>query len=162
MGSDGAHFGVTAGRALATILGGKSHPTEEDCMTREEFAAWIYSAPLSLELDAKAEDSYTEASRRLAKRYLTILEQAPAISRNIAWEVFETKWPDDVDEAGGMTGFMHGWAWNAARHSVGYGPQSNPAILTIGARRPSFSRRLKRRLSRLWDFRYAWLKIDLT
>lgn len=112
---DGAHLGVTAGRALQTILGGTPQPIEKERKEQEEFAAWIQSDPHRLE-DVHGDDAYTEASRWLAGRYLLILRQAPAIDRNTAWEVFKTKWANDAEEAGGMTGFMHGWAWNAALH----------------------------------------------
>jgi hypothetical protein len=38
----------------------------------------------------------------------------------------------DDEEAGGMTGFMWGWAFNAARRICELPPAANPAIVTIG------------------------------
>lgn len=142
--SDGAHLGVSAGRALATILGGESQPADEEQKSQEEFAAWIRSAPESLK-DIGGEDRYSEGSRWLARRYLLVMEEWFARSMyqrrpwsprylsmsDAAWADFKTKWPKDAEEAGGMTGFMHGWAFNAARNVLGMSPVGNPALLTL-------------------------------
>ena len=142
--SDGAHLGVTAGRALATIFGGETQPIDEEQKSKEEFASWIRLAPESFE-DIVGEGGYSEASRWLARKYLLIMEEWFARSmyqrrpwspqhlsmRDAAWADCKVKWPEDVKEAGGMTGFMHGWAFNAARHVLGMPPTRNPALLTI-------------------------------
>lgn len=158
--ADGAHLGVSASRALKTILGGEPSPTEDECMGREEFASRVRSAPHDLE-DIVGEDPYGEASEWLARRYLLIIEQAPAVTRDIAWEVFRARWPEDAEEAGGMTGFMHGWAWNAARNALSKPAEANPAILTIGPRRPSLIEKVRCHARRLWANRYGWLKIQV-
>lgn len=49
-----------------------------------------------------------------------------------SWEALKAKWPGADDWFGGTTGFMVGWAFNAARSIKGYGPVGNPAIITIG------------------------------
>lgn len=159
MSQDGAHLGVAAGKALEAVLGGKQ-PTDEERLSQQEFAEWIRSTPFDLK-DIEGENPYTEASRWLALRYLTILEDAPAIDADTAYQVFKTKWPDDAKEAGDMTGFMHGWAWNAARHTLKYNPQPNPAIITIGLRKPPFWKRiaLYRLARQMWAKRYDWLKV---
>lgn len=158
--ADGAHLGISASRALETILGGKSQPAQDERLKQEEFTQWIRSAPHEYG-DIRGEDAYGEASRWLAKRYLLIIEQAPMVTRDIAWDVFKTKWPDDVEKAGGMTGFMHGWAWNAARNVMEKPPESNPAILTIGPRRLSLVKKVRRLAQQLWANRYGWLKIQM-
>lgn len=45
MSSDGAEFGVTAERALGTILGGEPTPTDDECMDPIAFEEYIRSAP---------------------------------------------------------------------------------------------------------------------
>ena len=125
---DGAHLGITAGRALGTILGGEPSPSEEDGMTHKQFALWVRSAQHALK-DMPKDDGYSEASRWLARRYLLLLEADCRVDN--AWDAFKDKWPDDADEAGGMTGFMHGWALNAALYTLKLPPTPNPALLTI-------------------------------
>ncbi len=125
---DGAHLGVTAVRALDTILGGEPSPTKKEGMTHEQFALWIRSASHALE-DMPKGDGYSEASRWLARRYLLLLEEGSETQD--AWDAFEARWPDDVHEAGGMTGFMHGWALNAALYTLKLPPTPNPALVTI-------------------------------
>jgi len=130
--ADGAHLGVTAGRALDTILGGVPSPKEEERLAHEEFALYIRSTEYVLEDALKKEDSenaYSEASRWLAKRFLMLLEQN--CQPDDLWNTFKNKWPDDAEEAGGMTGFMHGWAKNAALYVMEMLPISNPALVTI-------------------------------
>lgn len=68
MSVDGAHLGVSASRALDTILGDKPSPNKEEGMNQEEFALWVRSAPFSLK-DISGDDAYGEAARWLAKRY---------------------------------------------------------------------------------------------
>lgn len=156
--TDGAHLGISASRALNTILGGASSPTEEERKSQEDFAAWVYSAPFALD-NIGGDDPYAEASRWLARRFLFIMEQAPAIDRDTAQEVFRTMWPEDAKEAKLMTGFMHGWAWNAARHVLSRLPQPNPAILTIDLRKPPFHVALWHKAKQAWAKRYDWLDI---
>ena len=127
---DGAHLGVSAGRALDTILGSKPSPEKEERMPNAEFAEWIRSAPHILK-DTSGDNGYTDASRWLARRYLLLLDEGCEADSHKLWDSFEAKWPDDADEAGGMTGFMHGWAFNAAKHALNLPPSPNPALLTL-------------------------------
>jgi len=124
---DGAFLGIKARRALETIFGGKEPPSEDERMGDEEFEDWIRSAPL----DFKDVD-YDEACRRLAKMYLILLEEGEEVSESQQlWEAFKRKFPKQAKVAGGMTGFMHGWAINAARKIVGLAPAPNPALLLL-------------------------------
>ena len=130
--ADGAHLGVTARRALGTILGGEPPPKEAEQLAHEEFALHIRSTEHALEDVLKNEDdadAYSAASRWLAKRFLLLMEQG--CKPDDLWDAFKNKWPDDEEEAGGMTGFMHGWATNAALHTLKLPPIPNPALLTI-------------------------------
>ena len=142
--SDGAHLGISARRALGTILGGSLQPAEKERKSKEEFASWIRSAPESID-DINGEDGYSEASRWLARKYLLVMEgwfanpmyqrrswsPQPLSMSDAAWVDFKVKWPNDAEEAGLMTGFMHGWAFNAARHVLDIPPVGNPALLTL-------------------------------
>ena len=123
---DGAHLGVTAEWALATILGGEPSPAEDERMTDGEFAEWVRSAPE----DFKDAD-YSEASRRLARYFLLVLEDGFEGGTWEAWETAKERWPDVINEDCDFTGFMCGWAFNAARKVFGMPPAQNPALLTI-------------------------------
>ena len=152
--SDGAHLGVGAERALETVLGGKEQPRDDERMSDEEFAAWIRSADKTNE--------YGETARYAARLIVEFLEAHPehlttpgeaegafqvdgreatreevmsgaakfVRLRDGLYEVMETEgvYLGDLD----LTGFMWGWAFNAARKVLGLGPVPNPAIVEIG------------------------------
>lgn len=123
MSSDGAHIGVDAERALATILGGESAPTEEECMSATEMRAWI--------LAARPEDrmtTYGECARWTAKLTLLWLLQHP--SDEDPYDAMKAAGHDLG--ALGLTGFQWGWALNAARRCVELPPLPNPAIMDLG------------------------------
>jgi hypothetical protein len=50
---------------------------------------------------------------------------------SLAWEALMERWPDFDDWLGGATGFMVGFAFNAARHVKDLAPVQNPALMTI-------------------------------
>ena len=127
--ADGAHLNVNAKRALDTILGGEESPKEDEQRTDQEFAEWIRSTPIE---DSTSDADYGEASRLIAKLYLMALEEG--CEGEDAWDVWllvEERWPELAERASGGTGFMHGWAFNAARHVLGLGQVQNPALLEI-------------------------------
>ena len=126
MQADGAYLSVSAKRAIETILGGKLSPTDEEQMTDEEFAAWIRSADSSFN-DA----DYGEAARRLARYFLLLMEDEQPADMYALWDAFKIRWPDESAQAGGMSGFMVGWAFNAARKVLSMPPAPNPALVTI-------------------------------
>jgi hypothetical protein len=152
--SDGAHLGVSAGRAIETIIGGADPPTEDEQMSVGEFHAWL------LQPDLEPLD-YEECARRAAREILLYFLADPRRA-NAPGET-EYDWDADPDhgshgmkpeyvkalsvyeemkEAGydlgdlGLTGFQWGWALNAARRCVELGPLPNPAILTVDVRDP--------------------------
>lgn len=126
--ADGAHLNVSAERAIDTILGGKESPGEDEQMSKEEFAEWIRAAPMNFD----DEFEYGEASRRLAKLYLTVLEDGcDAEEGHDVWFIIKERWPERAEATGDMSGFMHGWAFNAARNILALPPRQNPALLEL-------------------------------
>ena len=64
MSSDGAHLGVSADRALKTIIGGDPEPEPDERRSPDEMRAWILSAPTTDEFRAYMdahEGAYTDA-----------------------------------------------------------------------------------------------------
>lgn len=154
MSTDGAHLGVNAERALDTILGGKPSPAEDEQMDAETFRTWIKTAD--------REDSYGETARLCARyllEYLTAhpedvtlpLDDAydyarmraehgndtPPLDQWLPYRTSEGVWDKAAAENPrltemDLTGFMVGWAFNAARRCIELPPAPNPALLTIG------------------------------
>ena len=154
MSSDGAHLGVTANRALDTILGGEPSPGEDEQMGIVEWRAWIEQPDLE-PLD------YGECARRVARSILAFWMEDPRRaqipSENVyekdadgglvfnaqgglslvtpgLYEVMKTH-GIPIDDLG-ITGFQWGWAVNAARRCVELPPEPNPAIITVGGDPP--------------------------
>lgn len=156
--TDGAHLGVSADRALDTILGGNPSPSEDEQMDAETFRTWIKTAD--------REDSYGEVARLCARYLLEYLETHPEDSQlplepTHDWERMRADLGDvfpsreqmakyqtaeglfDKAEVAhphlkemGLTGFMAGWAFNAARRCLEMPPAPNPALLTINTKEP--------------------------
>lgn len=158
MGSDGAELGVSAERALGTILGDQESPGEDEQMSDEAFEAWIRECPAIV-------NEYGETARLAAKRVLLFLEEFPeartlAIETEGAWcdaagvqltqEQLREKLPegaeflavkeglyDEMKRQGAgladldLTGFMWGWAFNAAHKVLGLPSQPNPTLLEV-------------------------------
>ncbi len=136
--SDGANLGITAEQALATILGGEPELPKDDRMTPEQFAEWVRGCP-----DAGSDDdpdSYSQGSRLMAKWMLQVMTDDPKRE----WSLSSKMPANDVYKAAkvasprealwafeGCTGFMVGWAFNAARSILTLPPVQNPAILTL-------------------------------
>ncbi len=145
--SDGAQQGIGAKRALDTILGGEPAPTKEEGMSREEMerAIMAVSTPPA---------DYNDMALFTAKFILTTLRAHPEIARAPVDTVYDWDhvveghptiarkgWVElfeEMDPAGynaaveGITGFMWGWACNAARYVLDLPEVPNPAIITIG------------------------------
>lgn len=141
--SDGAHLGVSAERALKTVLGGEPSPEEDEQMGVIEFRAYI------MQPDQEPHD-YGEAARRAARTILEFFMEDPrratiptetVYQQPVDWSnpvVLEPDLYNVMKGHGypladlGLTGFQWGWAVNAARRCVELEPVSNPAIVTIG------------------------------
>ena len=121
MSIDGANLGVDAEKCLKTVLGGEQ-PEKENRRTPQQMREYLMSAPEDYEGGQK---SYGEAARWLARQYLILLDEG-----------FEGELYDEVkrkqdDRAMDFTGFMVGWAENAARYVKGKSEIHNPAIVEI-------------------------------
>jgi hypothetical protein len=164
--SDGANLGVSAGRALKTILGGDAPPEGAECVSMAELEQRIRSRPLPgegtkpWEADDK-DDAYSVAAEIVAHAFLVLADEDPTLltrqefyteddfrhhegedwwhglvgkpkdASEVIWRAFTDRWPNGDEWVGGATGFMVGWAFNAARSIKGEPPAPNPAILTV-------------------------------
>ena len=150
--SDGAHSGVSAERALKTILGGEPAPTEAECESVEAMRARILAAPIASE----TYDGTAMACARLIldawRKYPQLLEvptaaiylkrdvnsfaEAPielvpglhSVLKQVYWGQ-----PAALEVLAGLSSFMWGWAVNAALRCIDQPPAPNPALVTVGA-----------------------------
>jgi hypothetical protein len=164
--SDGANLGVSAKRALGTILGGDPEPDDSERVTMAELEKRIRSRPLPGEgtkpWESEGDDAYSVASEIIAHAFLVLADGDPTLltrsevyteddfkhhkgedwwhslvgtkkdPNDAAWRAFTERWPNGDEWIGGASGFMVGWAFNAARSIKGEPPTQNPAIVTIG------------------------------
>ncbi len=151
MSDDGADMGVSADRALKTVLGGGAQPTEDEKMDPIAFEKWImshtsdpqtyggtaaYMAKLILDhLRAHPDDARipTEAEyedHRLPNGERDWSKFIKKDTRNLS-DVMD-EYPAWREAIQGATGFMWGWAVNAARRCCELPPVPNPAIVTVG------------------------------
>lgn len=158
MSSDGAHQGVSARRAIGTILGGEPPPEERDRRSPDEMSAWLFSAtgpPF-----AEGDDGYDQCARYAGRLFLEVFLTDPSIANapvedDYDWEAdpdhgtkgmkpefikrlgvgerLRNRFPEIRQELSdlGLSGFQWGWAVNAARYCVELPPEPNPAILTF-------------------------------
>lgn len=126
--SDGAHIGVSAERALETILGGKESPGPEEQQTREQVLARVMGAPLPGE---PKPSGYGQAADSIAHAFIKVLEDDPGLPLNddALWAAVKKRWPDFSEWQGGPSGFQVGWALNCVRWLKQEPPTPNPAIL---------------------------------
>lgn len=155
MSDDGADLGVSADRALQTILGGAPQPTRR--RTPEEMRAEI--------LACEGPSDYDGTSRWVARLILDAIEKEPALMMAPCETVYDwdaikadPRYANATGSEGvevlrehvvsislydlmkdrgislaelGLTGFMWGWAFNAARYCLGLPSEPNPAIVTL-------------------------------
>ena len=148
--ADGAHLNIDAEGAMMTIVGGKEAPTP---MTDEEFESMIRNASTEGDLD------YGTMCNATARLILEAYEKHPQL-QDMTDEREYLRNPDgkvdwgnpistnttltdvinkihDKDSDGyknvlsDLTGFMWGWAVNAARKILNLGPLPNPALMTF-------------------------------
>ena len=121
MSIDGANLGVNAEQSLKAVLGGEQ-PKEEDERTPQQMREYLMSAPENYE---EGQKDYENAARWLARQYLILLDEN--FQGDLYDEVKRRQGGRDMD----FTGFMAGWAENAARYCKNLSEKPNPAILEI-------------------------------
>lgn len=144
--SDGAHLGYGAEAAMKAILDGEQ-PAER------ETAGQMFERIMATSRDDAT--TYDGIATYMAKLIILALRADPMLANQpIAnvygrnpdgstdydtvttpglWEVLRDRLdPADREAVSGMSGFMWGWAVNAARRCLELGPVPNPAIITIG------------------------------
>jgi hypothetical protein len=130
---DGAHLGIDAERALQTVLGGKPVPAESERAERREIRERITAAA------ARGGDprGYGDCADMAAGMVLAFFERKHPNER-VGFSNHEALF-DEVDKFTDgklrgldLTGFMWGWAVNAARFVLEQPPVSNPAIIDLG------------------------------
>ena len=154
--SDGANLGIGAERALKTILGGE--PPETECETVEQMKARILTAPIT----ATSYDGTATACARLIleawKAYPQLVEvphetvYLVGADGRMVWRDTEphdvvivpglhttlkalyADRPEALEVLCGLTGFMWGWAINAALRCIDQPSVRNPAIVEIGSK----------------------------
>jgi hypothetical protein len=157
--TDGANLGVTAHRALESILAGKPSPTEDEQTTREETLARVLAAPLPGEGDGPHQRgldtgvAYSMVTDSICRAMLECeqadpgllgrravfpddydieeLRGTPLSPETLAWQAIMARYPDADEWWGGATGFMVGFAYNTARFIMGLPPAGNPAIMEV-------------------------------
>lgn len=153
--SDGAAFGLGADQAMRAVLGG-DQPAEEDLMSVGEMREKILTARPPEGPSAASGWTYDDAANyaaRLVLEYLLADPRRASIPTENEYEhgadgrlvsngsgglnlvtagLYETMKGDGVpiDDLG-LSGFMWGWAVNAARRCVELPPVPNPAIVAI-------------------------------
>jgi len=148
--TDGAHLNIGAEKAVETILGGEDEPEH---LTDEQFEQMIRTAPIKPDL------GYDEGSNACARIVLEAYEKYPQLQdlpeehiylkfangktdldnfysiNTTLYDVLRKLYDDDSYEYrwvfSELTGFMWGWAVNAARKVLGLGAVPNPALITI-------------------------------
>lgn len=156
--SDGANLGVTADRALQTIIGGEDSPSGDEITTPEQVAERLNLTPDPCDGPpiwerATDSDAYSLVTDSIAKAFLLVEQDDPGIldrrenypddyeyeslrgqqldAIHCVWKAVMERWPTFDDWIGGASGFQVGFAYNTARFVRGEKSQPNPAILTI-------------------------------
>lgn len=148
--NDGAHMNIGAESALGAVLGSEETPER---MTDEEFERVIRTAPIAPGLGYEgganacariildAYEAYPELQDMTDSRtYLHLADgdidwSNPISTNRTLTDVIKRLYPEGTPEHDhvivDLTGFMWGWAVNAARKVLGLGPVPNPALVTI-------------------------------
>jgi len=157
--SDGSNMGITANRALGTIIGNADQPSENEKASREDVLARVMAAPSPLEGESiysrPGKDAYSLAADCIAKAFLLVEAEAPGTleielyytkentdieslwgmkkdAATASWDAVVDRWPTFDNWLGGATGFQVGFAYNTARWLNEKPIVGNPAIMTIG------------------------------
>src|SRR5437867_5216468 len=98
---DGANLGITAGRALGTILGDEGQPSDEEKATPEQVRERVMAAPSPCEGEPIWErgigddESYSVAADCIAKAFLLLENEDPGVlHRKVYWSKDNTEIED--------------------------------------------------------------------
>jgi len=148
MSTDGAQQNIPAESAMKFIVGGGEYPEALDDLS---FEAMIREAPLTGDLGyegganaaarliLEAYERYPQ-TRELAEDHLYLANgedgkidwNNPIYLTVTLYDVIKKIYPQHQEEIWDyLTGFMWGWAVNAARKIAGLSPRANPAIMEI-------------------------------
>jgi len=150
--SDGSTIGITADRAIETILGGAEQPTDEEKATPEQARARVESTPLPWEDDfSEIKDSYGGSTDSIAHLFLILAEDDPSVFEprffpedfefewmqgkeqgldNVLWEEMKARWGRKVDPlTSAATGFMVSFATNTVLYILDKPVGDNSAII---------------------------------
>ncbi len=157
MGQDGASLGIMPERALGTIFRGDDQPTEDEKLSPEEFETKIRVAPI----ESRSYDGASLAMARIivdaVEKYPCLRgvpmesvylrdkdekmvwfedRESPSVHiRAGMYDVLKDIFPDEAcperKVMQGLSGFMWGWAYNAAAQVLKLEAQPNPAIMEI-------------------------------
>lgn len=123
MWNDLAHKGILPTRALETILGGAEPP--RDGLTAEEMRALLMQQP---DKYSEIANDYDATSLWLARQFYLLLAAGETGDCAQLYEKMIAKiGRGDYD----LTGYMVGWAANAARYALNQVADRNPALLEI-------------------------------
>ncbi len=152
---DGAHVGVGARRALGTILGDKEQPTSRE----RKSPAQVRSTLRRASMRPKSYNTTANTAGKLVLEFMERHPESASMPADSKYE-WPRRADGEIDFEGTptitvegvyeymkriepewyikykyiwteLTGFMWGWAVNAARYSLDLPPVSNPALLTI-------------------------------
>lgn len=148
--TDGANLNMRADVSMKAIIGGGEEPEQ---LTDLAFEARIRLAPLQDEFDYDGCSTYMARLILEAYEKYPVLQELPTESRYLTfadgstdfsnfhsidttlYDVMRKLYDDDSVEYDKVfsvsTGFMWGWAVNAARNILELGPVLNPALMTI-------------------------------
>ena len=121
MSIDGANLGLDAKKSLDVVLGGEEIDSKA-MRTAEEMRKDIMASTDSYD---ESQKDYGTAALWLAKQYLILLD---ADYTGDLWDGVKAKFNNMPLD---FSGFMVGWAENAARYAKGLPEKGNPAIMEI-------------------------------
>lgn len=156
--SDGANKGVTAYRALGTILGGEPSPEGDELASKDEVRTRIEKAPDPCEgkpiwdRELEGNDAYSLAADCITRAFLHMVLEDQAVlytefyyddeheflagktrdTSDVLWERVMARWPEFDKWIGGASGFQVGFAYSTVRFLLDKPYVGNPAIVELG------------------------------
>lgn len=135
--TDGSRMGITADRALQSVIGGKDDPIKEEQRSSNDLRKRIEETPLADSgknpFEGEVTDEmYGQATDCIAHAMLlTTTDEHKDSNESEAWNRIKIRWPEFDIWIGGASGFMVGFAWNCVRYIHGWDEQDNPAMMYV-------------------------------